>query len=284
MPLSVNGEIIDELLVRQEAAALRPRMMEAMAGEDPLALEIRVKEWARENVIERVLLRQTAAAEPEPVDAEVLESAVAQAREQTPGQTGGVLPTEEGELRKEVELQLRVDRLIQRLTAKVSPPRHKDVVEYYRKHKDSFLAPEAAHASHIVVNANDKPDEAMARTAIEEAQAELRAGTPFAEVADRRSDCPGRGGDLGWFHRGQMVDEFEDAVFALEPGVVSEIFRSPFGFHIAVLHARRPAGPRPLEDVRGEIEEQLLADKRQRVLEQYLDALRAKADIRTVKA
>jgi parvulin-like peptidyl-prolyl isomerase len=284
MPLSVNGEIIDESLVRQEAAALRPRMFEAMSGEDPIALEMRVKEWARENVIERVLLRQTAAAEPEPVDPELLERAIEQVREQTPGQTGCVFPTQEDELKKEVESQLRVDRLIERLTTKVSPPRHKDVVEYYRKNKESWMAPESVHASHIVVNADDKPDEAVARTAIEEAQAELRAGTAFSDVADKRSDCPGRGGDLGWFHRGQMVDEFEDVVFALEPGAVSDIFRSPFGFHIAVLHEKRPAGPRPLEEVQAEIEERLLQEKRQKVLEQYLDALRAKADIRTVKA
>jgi parvulin-like peptidyl-prolyl isomerase len=283
MPLSVNGEIIDESLVRQEAAALRPRMIEAMAGEDPIALEMRVKEWARENVIERVLLRQTAAADPEPIDVELLERAVAQVRDQTPGQTGCIFPTQEDELRKEVETQLRVDRLVERLTAKVSAPRHKDVVEHYRKHKDSFLTPESIHASHIVKNIDEKQDEAAARAAIEQALAEVRGGATFAEVADRSSDCPGRGGDLGWFHRGQMVDEFEDVVFALEPGALSEIFRSPFGFHIAVLHARREAGPRTLEEVRPEIEEHLLQEKRQRVLEQYLDRLRAQADVKTVK-
>ena len=121
MPLSVNGELVDESLVRQEAAALRPRMIEAMSGEDPIALEMKVKEWARENVIERVLLRQSAAAEPEPIDPELLERAVAQVRDQTPGQTGCIFPTQDEELRKEVEKQLRVDRLLERLTAKSLP-------------------------------------------------------------------------------------------------------------------------------------------------------------------
>jgi parvulin-like peptidyl-prolyl isomerase len=281
MPLVVNGETIDDSLVRQEARALRPRMMEAMAEEDPVALEMKVREWARENIIERVLLRQAAAADSEPIAADALERAVAQVREQTPGQTGRIFPTDGEPLRREVEAQLRVDRLVGRIGAKVAPPRHKDVVEYYRKHKQSFFAPETVHAAHIVKNVDESTDEASALAAIREAEAELRQGVPFAEVADRRSDCPGRGGDLGWFPPGQMVDEFDKVVFAMQPGEVSEIFRSSFGFHIATLFDRKPAGIRSLDEVRERIEEALLAGKRQRALEQYLDHLRAKADIRT---
>ena len=282
MPLLVNGELVDDSLIRQEATALRPRMAEAMTDLDPIALEMRVKEWARENVIERVLLRQAAAADPEPITPEAFERTLEQVRNQTPGQTGCVLPTREEELRQEVEARLRVERLVERITGKVAQPRHKDVVEYYKKHKDSYLTPELVHASHIVKNVDENTDEAAARAAIEEAETELKQGADFAEVADRRSDCPGRGGDLGWFPRGQMVDEFENIVFALAPGETSAIFRSPFGFHIARLHGRKPAGPQRLEDVRPLIEDTLLGEKRQRLLEQYLDKLRAKATIESV--
>lgn len=284
MPLVVNGETVDDSMIRQEASALRPRMMEAMAGEDPVALELRVKEWARENVIERVLLRQAAWADPEPISVEVIEQTVERVREQTPGQTGCIFPTEDGQLRKEVEAQLRVERLIERLTGKVSPPRHKDVVEYYRKHKDTYLAPEMVHAAHVVKNVDEDTDEPTARSGIEEAQTELAKGTDFAEVADLHSDCPGRGGDLGWFPRGQMVDEFDNVIFSMQPGETSGVFRTPFGWHIAKLHARKPAGVRPLEEVKADIEQALLAEKRQKRLEQYLDQLRAKADVQTVKA
>src|SRR5262249_46833159 len=155
----------------------------------------------------------------------------------------------------------------------------------YKKNKNSFLRSEVVHASHIVKNVDENNDETSARAAIEEAEAELKAGADFAEVADRRSDCPGRGGDLGWFPRGQMVDEFEKFAFALQPGHLSEIFRSPFGFHIVKLQERRPAGPQPLEEVREQIEQTLISEKRQRVLEQYLDKLRAQAKVEiTAKA
>jgi parvulin-like peptidyl-prolyl isomerase len=279
MPLVVNGETIDDSLIRQEATNLRPRMLEAMAGEDPITLEIRVREWARENVIERTLLRQAARKDPDPIAPDVLDRTIEQVREQSPGQTGCIFPTQEDELRAEVETQLRVDRLVERLTAKVSPPRNKDVVEHYRKHKDQYFAPEVLHAAHIVKNVDEQHTEEEAQAGIQAAEAELKAGGVFAEVADRLSDCPGRGGDLGWFPRGQMVDEFENVIFEMQPGQVSGIFRSPFGFHIAILHDRQPAGVRKLEDVRQDIEEVLMRQKRERAIEQYLDHLRAKADV-----
>ena len=79
-----------------------------------------------------------------------------------------------------------------------------------------------------------------------------------------------------------MVDEFDAVAFSLTPGQISEIFRTPFGFHIVKLHSRRPAGPVPLEDVSAEIEELLFAQKKQKLVEQHLDSLLAKAEVRHV--
>ena len=80
--------------------------------------------------------------------------------------------------------------------------------------------------------------EADARAGIEAALAALEGGEPFAAVADRYSDCPGNGGDLGSFERGVMVEEFDKVVFAMKPGERSPIFRTPFGFHIAEVRSR----------------------------------------------
>lgn len=280
MPLIVNGETIDDSVVRQEANGLRPRMREAMPEEDPIVLEARVREWARENVIERVLLRQAAMGDPEPVAPDALDRAVDQLRAQTPGQSGCILPNGAEDLRAEVEAQLRLERLTTRLTGKTSPPRNKDITEYYRKHRDHFFAPELIHAAHIVKNVDEKTTEEAALEILRGVQRDLREGADFAELADKYSDCPGRGGDLGFFGRGQMVDEFENVVFALAPGEVSDIFRSPFGFHIVKLYERRAEGIRPLEEVRDNIQALLFDEKRQKMLEQYIDHLRAKAEIR----
>ena len=75
-----------------------------------------------------------------------------------------------------------------------------------------------------------------ARAQAEEARARLTAGEPVSVVAASLSDGPTgiRGGDLGWFQRGQMVPAFDEAAFNLDPGGISEIVESPLGYHIIV--------------------------------------------------
>ena len=162
------------------------------------------------------------------------------------------------------------------------PPKHKEVGDYYKKYKAQFSNPEMMHAAHIVEIVIEITDEQTALAAIQEAEAELKRGVPFQEVADRYSDCAGNGGDLGYFPRGEMVDEFDRVVFALSPNETSGIFRTGFGFHIARCIDRDPAGLRSLADVKQDIERMLHREKQERALEQFVDSLKAGADIRSV--
>ena len=190
-----------------------------------------------------------------------------------------ILPGGRDDFRMQVEAQLRLERFTARLTAKLVPPRNKEISEYYRKHRDEFFTPPLVRAAHIVKNVDEQTSDEAALEQIRAIRTELEQGADFAEVADRRSDCPGRGGDLGYFPRGQMVTEFDAVVFALEPGQVSDIFRTQFGYHIAKVYDRKPEGIRPLADVSANIEALLFQQKKQRRIEQYIDSLRAKADI-----
>ena len=79
----------------------------------------------------------------------------------------------------------------------------KNVVEYYKKNATNFEAAEAIHAGHIVKNVDQNMSEQAARDAMEQIRLTLQAGKPFEELADESSDCPGRGGDLGFFPRGR---------------------------------------------------------------------------------
>ncbi len=280
MGLLINGEYVDDAVIRDESAAIRPRLQQELEGMDILAFEMQLRDWSRENVIERILLRQAAVKDPEPIDPEAVKQAIEEIRRQTPGQSGCVAPANDEALRAEVELRLRVDRLIARVTVKAGRPSSKEISAFYRKNRGSFVVPETIRAAHIVKNIDEQSDEAASLDAIRQAQEELKQGAAFEDVADRLSDCPGRGGDLGYFPQGQMVEEFDRVAFALEIGQVSDIFRSPFGFHIVKLYDRKPAGVRKFEEIAGEIEEMLWAQKREKALEDYLDDLRAKAEVR----
>ncbi|MBC8259171.1 MAG: peptidyl-prolyl cis-trans isomerase [SAR324 cluster bacterium] len=99
---------------------------------------------------------------------------------------------------------------------------------------------EAVTASHILITfegslrATSKRDRKEARKLAEKILQDLQSGQDFAEMARQHSDGPSgpKGGDLGRFVRGQMVPEFDQVVFELAPGTVSEIVETQFGFHI----------------------------------------------------
>ena len=110
------------------------------------------------------------------------------------------------------------------------------------------------HARHVLV-----PTEQAAR----EAMAEVAKGADFAEVAKRRSTGPGaqQGGDLGFFKKGDMVPEFAEAAFALQPGQVSSApVRSPFGWHVIKVEERRAAAAPSFEDAKPQIQRQMLEE------------------------
>jgi hypothetical protein len=255
MPLIINGESVEDQLVRDEMRVMRPHLQEAMAGTDPLEIEMRLREWAKENVIERILLRQ--AARQQPVD------------------DGCVTPPSDEQL---------TGNLVTKIAASTPPLKPRQALEFYKKNKSRFEGPEEIRARHIVKNVDEQHDEESALAAIQKVEEELEGGADFAEVANLYSDCAGNGGDLGYFPRGEMVPEFEEVLFSMTPGSRSGIFRSPFGFHIALLVDRRPAGLRRFEEVREEIERELMRERQQKALEDYLDRLRAAADVREVRA
>jgi parvulin-like peptidyl-prolyl isomerase len=281
MALLINGEFVNDSVIRQEASALRQQYAGVLEG-DPVEIEMRIRQQAQENVIDRTLLRQEAAKDREPIDAAAIEQALAAVRSQSAVKAGCDPRADDNDLRRELEGRLRVERFLARMSAKLPRPRPKDVGEYYRKHRDEFHMPELLRASHIVKNVDENTTEEAAFEALRGVQAQLN-GSNFAELADRHSDCRGNGGDLGYFPRGQMVDEFDAVVFAMQPGETSEIFRTPFGFHIARLVERRAAGIRGLPEVKDQIEELLHRQKLERTLEELLDRLREQADVQNVR-
>ncbi len=231
MALLVNGEYIDDSLIRQEADVVRANLAED-SELDEITIGLQAWEWARDSVIAKVLLRQAAAAGTQP--------------------------------------------------PKVSRATNKEVAEYYKRHQESFFAPEMVHAAHIVKNVDERVTEAEALAAITAIAEELRAGRNFEKLADEHSDCPGLGGDLGWFPRGEMVEEFDAVVFAMRVGETSVVFRSPFGFHIGKLIERRAEGIRPLNDVRGAIEETIYRQRSGDAMMRFVDELRSRAKIEKV--
>ncbi len=279
----VNGEFVDDDLVRMEAAYCRERLRVESPELDDFDLQMRAMEVARELVIERRLLRQAALNDSTPIPAEWIDAEVKRFYAQSPQQAGCLLPRDQETMRASIEDDLRIQRFIGALTANVPKPSSKPVAAFYQHAKESLALPETIHAAHIVKNVNESVAENDALAAIKDIQARLEQGIPFETVADEHSDCPGRGGDLGFFARGEMVAEFDAAVFNLAAGDVSPIFRTPFGFHIVKVYERRAAHLPSLKEVRGEIEEAIWRQAKNDRVRAYMDELRARAEVRKSK-
>ncbi len=154
-----------------------------------------------------------------------------------------------------------------------------DIDKYYRRHLDQYDIPEQVKASHILIrvdrDADDKTRQ-QKRELAEKVLAEAKSGKDFAKLATKYSDdkaSVAKGGDLGYFTRGTMVESFEKAAFALTPGELSELVESPFGFHIIKGSGYIEAGVKPLEDVITEVKQGLRQElSRQMAFEQAMDA------------
>ena len=141
-----------------------------------------------------------------------------------------------------------------------------DLESFYRANFSRYTVPEQRTARHILFKTSEQDSQdALAEKKTRAAQIlELaRSGEDFSELAKQYSEGPSgpKGGNLGTFSRGRMVKPFDDAVFSLKEGEISDIVETQFGFHIIKLDKIEPAHTRTLEEAKGEIEAQIQTQK-----------------------
>jgi len=278
MPWIVNGQPLPEDLIRQESAQLAcdPRWKN-IADERERARRLRAA--AEHTAQDKMLLSQAAARDKRPVDTALVAQQVARLKKNGSCRSA----FDDTGVRQVAEHSLRVERLTREMVEAAPKPAAEEIEAFYRAHRENFRLPEMFHAAHIVKHVNEEQTEEQAEAGIQAALADLERGVPFAEAAERHSDCKGNGGDLGQFPPGHMVDEFEAAISALKPGERTGIFTTPFGFHIAELRAKVAGGPASFEEVRPDIEAAFTMRNQQELYLRAVAQLRAKADIRHVE-
>jgi peptidyl-prolyl cis-trans isomerase D len=178
-----------------------------------------------------------------------------------------------GEKRKIRYLLIDVDALKGKI---VVPPG--DIEAYYKQNLEMFSTPEQVRASHILLKTEGKDDAAVKKQA-EDLLAKIKAGADFAQLATKFSEdeaSKAKGGDLDYFGKGQMVPEFDKVAFSLEPGQMSDVVKSQFGYHIIKVTDKKPASKRTLEEVRPQIEDQIKWDRAQAEAERIADDVAGK--------
>jgi peptidyl-prolyl cis-trans isomerase D len=164
------------------------------------------------------------------------------------------------EKRKIRYLLVDVDAI--RAKTAVSPA---DVERAYNNNIDQYTTPEQVRASHILFKTEGK-DDATVKAKAEDVLKQARAGADFAQLAKKYSEDEAsakNGGDLDYFGRGRMVPEFDQAVFAMQPGQISDLVKTQYGYHIIKLVDKKAAATRTLADVRAQIADQLAYERAQ---------------------
>ena len=145
----------------------------------------------------------------------------------------------------------------------------KDAEDYYNAHKEQFVSDESVNASHILVDSEEKALEILAK---------INAGEiTFEDAAKEYSSCPSKanGGNLGDFGKGQMVPEFDEAVFKMETGeITSSPVKTQFGYHLIKLIAKNDAEEMPFASIAGEIKGALLQEKRRAAYDSKINQLK----------
>jgi parvulin-like peptidyl-prolyl isomerase len=161
----------------------------------------------------------------------------------------------------------------------------KKVQDYYNANKAEFMVQPQVHALHILIK-DDPKDPNKAKNEIENVKKKAQS-EDFGKLAKQYSQDPGskdKGGDLGFFGKGQMVPEFEAAAFQQKIGVVGEPVKSPFGYHLIKVLERKEGGQRSFDEAKNEIAQKLIATETYDAEVKTLEEALAKGDAAAVDA
>jgi len=187
--------------------------------------------------------------------------------------------------RKHVAGMLAAGKYMDGIRAAVPAVSDEELTAYYRDNEYRLTFPEKVRVRHILLTWKDmgtQDDRAAIRGQMVPILEQARSGEDFAALAREYSedrDTRLKGGDTGFFYRGQMVPAFEKTAFALAPGEVSDVVETPFGVHIMRLEERRAARLLPLDEIREKLRDHVRKERTEAAVKQEIARLRAAAEI-----
>lgn len=181
----------------------------------------------------------------------------------------------------EAEKMILAEEYLQKTLSQISFT-EEEMKAFYEKNKDRYKDPEAIQLKHILIYVPESADKTTQEKALNKAKqirAQLLKGAKFEELARMHSDDTAsreKGGDLGILKKGETIPEFEEKVFKLKVGEISEPIRSPYGYHLVKVVKRIPASELSYDKVREKIKEDIKREKERALLEKQIEELSRK--------
>ena len=283
MPLTINGQTISNELLEQEFEGIKAHY-ERMGAMSCCGRDDEFRGYACENVTARALINQ----EAERCFPDISEADVAIALDRLIEAEGGraaffahagLKEEDEPMVRREVALGLKVDRLMNGVWGGSAVPDEAAERAFYEAHPGDYLTDEEVSAQHLFKQVEKVEDRSRIYELMRQLRREARSGKDFRALATGHTDKEDQQVDLGFFRRGEFMEEFDLIVFSLEEGEVSPVFASHWGFHLVKLVERRVPQPHAFEAVREDVRTRLEAEHRSRTTRELVDRLKAAAVI-----
>jgi parvulin-like peptidyl-prolyl isomerase len=173
--------------------------------------------------------------------------------------------------KEQLRQRLLVEKVISRVSQVTSPIDEQTMRKYYEQHREEFMVAEQVRVRQIVVKDREDAESILRK---------LKRGDPFDELARRYSIGPEaeEGGDLGFFGRGEMPEEF-DVVFSLPEGNLSDIIQSPYGYHIFQVVAKRGQAELDFAQVKDQIGNVIMREEADKTFQNWLKSIKKQASI-----
>jgi peptidyl-prolyl cis-trans isomerase C len=258
----VNGEEIPMSRLEQQVRNYQQQMMQQ--GQQPQGMQLsQLRRQALESIINTEVLYQVARNEGFEATEEQIESEIDSMKQRFGGeqQFQGVLQQQgmsEASLRENISRYYTIQKFIEERFGSEVSISDEEAQNFYNENTDSFKQQEQVRASHILIEVKEDASEEQqeqARATLQEVQQKLEEGAEFSELAREYSEGPSakNGGDLGYFGRGQMVKSFEEKAFAMQPGEVSDVVETRFGYHLIKVTDKKEEKVVPYEEVKEKI-------------------------------
>jgi parvulin-like peptidyl-prolyl isomerase len=289
MTLKVNGKSIPEAAILNELKRLlefySQHLSRAELGQHADELVVKAREHA---VGTQLLIDEVKRRHIEIPDADV-DKSIRDMTQRVGGEDKLVgLLAKQGltveQFRASVRAGKQLDQLVSRVTSGVPDCTDEELQKYYDEHAERYATPDQVQVRHILIKpASDRePDKATTRSLLLSLRHKAMEGEDFSGLAAEHSECPSgkeAGGDLGWIVRGTTLPEFDNIIFGMDIGEISDVFETPAGLHIVEKMDETVGEPMTFHEVKERINDLLMHERKGKALSDYVEKLRGQAVI-----
>jgi parvulin-like peptidyl-prolyl isomerase len=286
MALIVNGENIGDDILEEEFDAIKDhyqRLGEVVCCDR----DVEFRGFARENVLNRTLLRQESERRHgPPTDAEIDEMLdrlkAEHGGEEEFYKNTGYRASDNGRIRQRIGMSIAVDKVLEAEVGPDTDPTEEDLRGFYQENIAQYLTEEEVHVLQIMKEPKSHPDAKRCYKELREARERLLDGADFLETSAAVSDKADEATDLGWMKMGEAMPEIETIVFSLRTGEISPIVATHFGFHLFKVAGRKDPEPLPFEPMRDQIHQQYLTKRRETAINGVVEKLLATSTVEEI--